>query len=151
MAVRRLGQSGRWCQTLGWGSFAERLGQRDLPKWGSSGAGRVSGRPCHLVPMWGLLLSYEGRGKVLVFTVKAPPSAQFPSTQTAEGPAPGAVGQRAGLVAVVWVRPPVSHMGSSPKSCVSLPQLTPRLHHPSDLVMESLPASVSSSAKRVQK
>ena len=43
------------------GSFAEGLGWRDLPKWGSSGAGRAWGRPCHLVPRWGLLLSYEGQ------------------------------------------------------------------------------------------
>lgn len=93
----------------------------------------------------------RGRGKVLVFMVKVPPSAQFPSAQTAQGPAPGVGGQRAGLVAAVWVRPPISHMGSFPKSCVSLPQLTPRLQQPTDLVMESLPASVSSSAKRVQK
>ena len=93
----------------------------------------------------------RGSRKVLVFMVKAPPSAQFPSAQRAQGPAPGTGGQRAGLVAVVWVRPPISHTGSSPKSYVSLPQLTPRLHQPSDLVVESLPASVSSSAKRVQK
>lgn len=109
------------------------------------------GKTCHLVPRWGSAPSYEEGGRCWFSWSRFHPSAQFPSAQASTGPSSrGRRAEQAWWFVGVG-QPPISHMGSFPKSCVSLAPAHTQAQQPTDSVMESLPASVSSAKKGVQK
>lgn len=96
VATKRLGGSGRLCETVGQGGEGGSL--TEGARMGGTCPGRVALRlgrcredPSRLVPTWGLFLSCgeqrEGAGPQC--TAHPPP----PAPQTTQGPAPGAAGR----------------------------------------------------------